>query len=658
MGFHFFPSKFKGGFIGVDIFFVISGYLITGLILNQLNHEKFNFLEFYSKRIRRIFPSLILVLSASFCFGWFFLLTEDYALLGKHLAGGAGFVSNFLLWNESGYFDNIAEKKPLLHLWSLGVEEQFYIIWPILLWIGWRLKVNLLVIMVVLSSASFYLNLKGVEANLTATFYSPQTRFWELMAGSILAWSATYTTQLKFKYKSFSEFKDVQKIIANLVSILGASLIILGLFNINRQTLFPGWWALYPVLGGVAVIAAGQRAIINKFFLSNNIAVWFGLISYPLYLWHWALLAFFRIFDGEMPSWNIRIAIIFASILLAWITYRFVEKPLRFGGSCKNKNLILVLLMTAVGCIGFYIYKHDGLANRSYPEKFLKYSASIVLPDKRSECFNIEYAYKTNGDWFCSLGSQQSVASYFAYGDSHAASLIPVLDKYGKAHNVKILMNGSAGCPPLLGIQAMEGDDIEKNNCLKKNERIFNYVVMNKIPNVILAGFWTYYTGNLTNPNHGSQITDPTGSVLPGKNIDEMVFKWSVGYTVKKYNDAGVNVFLLHDNPTQRFGSKDALRKALNAMGSIDEQKINRYSVLTIEHLKNQEFVASVLKEQPAYLLNFDNIFCINLYCPLMSDGKFLYFDNDHLSVDGSLLTYDELSKALNQKRGALAIQR
>ena len=192
VAFHAFPSWIRGGFIGVDVFFVISGYLISTIIFENLDKGTFSFSEFYSRRIRRIFPALLLVLIACFAFGWFALLADEYKQLGKHIAAGAGFISNFILWNESGYFDNSADAKPLLHLWSLGIEEQFYIVWPLLLWFVWKRKFNLLTITIVLAVASFILNLKGVKQDMVATFYSPQPRFWELLCGSLLAWFTLY----------------------------------------------------------------------------------------------------------------------------------------------------------------------------------------------------------------------------------------------------------------------------------------------------------------------------------------------------------------------------------------------------------------------------------------------------------------------------------
>jgi len=214
VAFHAFPSWFKGGFIGVDVFFVISGYLISTVIFENLDKETFSFSEFYARRIKRIFPALIIVLIACLVFGWFALLADEYNQLGKHVAAGAGFISNIVFWNESGYFDNVSDTKPLLHLWSLGIEEQFYIVWPFLLWFAWKRNFNILTITVLVCIASFVLNIKGIKQDVVATFYSPETRFWELLSGSLLAWVTlykkdAYTNLRNTKPQSIATFKPI-----------------------------------------------------------------------------------------------------------------------------------------------------------------------------------------------------------------------------------------------------------------------------------------------------------------------------------------------------------------------------------------------------------------------------------------------------------------
>ena len=354
--FHAFPQILPGGFTGVDVFFVISGFLISTILYSNLEAGRFSILDFYGRRIRRIFPALILVMAACYALGWFVLLPDEYAQLGKHMAGGAGFVQNFVLWSESGYFDNAAETKPLLHLWSLGIEEQFYIVWPILLWIGYRLRLNLLSITLLIAIISFVLNIRGINVtkDLTATFYSPQTRFWELLIGATAAYLTLYPSD---KLKAFfsrgltavkSAFKTLvwsrAKLMqmqstpasgspnwANIYSVAGLLILLLGMALINKHRAFPGWWALMPTIGSVLLIIAGPRAIINRTLLSNKLMVSIGLISYPLYLWHWAILSFLRIMQGEVPLWWHRAIAVLLAVVLSILTYKFVEKPIRFG---------------------------------------------------------------------------------------------------------------------------------------------------------------------------------------------------------------------------------------------------------------------------------------------------------------------------------------
>lgn len=371
VAFHAFPNWVRGGFIGVDVFFVISGYLISTIIFENLDRGTFSFSEFYARRIKRIFPALILVLVACFAFGWFILLADELKQLGKHIAAGAGFVSNLVLWNEAGYFDSSAETKPLLHLWSLGIEEQFYIVWPLLLWFAWKRKFNLLTITVLVAIVSFVLNVKGIKQDAVATFYSPQTRFWELLCGSLLAWFTLYKkdafASIRNKIDGFFAsvvYRDKQengdKTLVNVLSFVGLCLLVYGFWRINKELSFPGKWALVPVLGAVLIITAGAKAWVNRTILSNKVAVWFGLISFPLYLWHWPLLSFAKIVEGEVLSRSIRIAAVVLSVVLAWLTVKMIEKPLRFGNQRVGiKVAMLCGLVFVMGVSGLVVNKTD-----------------------------------------------------------------------------------------------------------------------------------------------------------------------------------------------------------------------------------------------------------------------------------------------------------
>jgi peptidoglycan/LPS O-acetylase OafA/YrhL len=375
VGFHAFPRLIRGGFIGVDIFFVVSGFLISTILFGSLERNSLNFIEFYSRRIRRIFPALLVVLICALTAGWFVLLSDEYKQFGAHVAGGAGFVSNFILWKESGYFDNAAETKPLLHLWSLGIEEQFYIIWPLLLWAGWKSKLNLLAITIAVAVISFAVNVSKVHSDSVAAFYSPQTRFWELLIGAGLAYASLYRkgwfadseppTKTGRRKKPAPTRILGGVLLANLQSVLGAMLIAASLLFVTRSKAFPGWWAALPTFGAAFLISAGPRAWLNRTLLSNRLLVWCGLISFPLYLWHWPLLAFPRIVNGAVPSDAVRLCAVLLSIVLASMTYLLVEKPLRFNAHSKFTTAALLTVMILVGCAGYVLYLKNGLSFRA-----------------------------------------------------------------------------------------------------------------------------------------------------------------------------------------------------------------------------------------------------------------------------------------------------
>jgi len=324
IGFHVAPNTIKGGFIGVDIFFVISGFLITSIILSDLSRSQFSFIDFYSRRVRRIFPALLLVMAAAYIFGWFALLAQELTQLSKHIVSGSLFISNLVLWNESGYFDNFVDRKLFLNLWSLGVEEQFYLFWPLILYAGMRFKVSFLKIIISILLISFSWNIYQTHINASAAFYSPLTRFWELLIGAILGYFS-----FDKKCTSKVESNKSNSLRANLCSLVGFLLITLGIFLIDKQRSFPGWWAMLPTIGAALIIWAGEKTFLNKHILGNRLSVSIGLISYPLYLWHWPLLVYGNIINSSTPSYTIRIGLIALTFCLSIATYFFIEKPIR-----------------------------------------------------------------------------------------------------------------------------------------------------------------------------------------------------------------------------------------------------------------------------------------------------------------------------------------
>jgi peptidoglycan/LPS O-acetylase OafA/YrhL len=334
--YHAFPDKCRGGFIGVDMFFVISGYLISSIIVRDLQESKFSLLEFYFRRIRRIFPALILVLLACMGVGWKILFQDQMHVLESHIAASSIFASNFLLWGEAGYFNKASISKPLMHLWSLGIEEQFYLVWPVLLLLTYKLKRSFLFPVAILGGMSFLFNLINVQTDPDSAFYLPLPRFWELMTGSALALSGTKLGLLEKKF-------------GNVFSVLGAFLFLIGLAVIHPQREFPGFWALLPVATSAFFIAAGSAGAVNRRILALPIFRKIGLISYPLYLWHWPLLSLAYMNKGRMPPDSTRVVLVALSFLLAWLTYQFVEKPVRNGSRGSIKAIALAGVMIVVG---------------------------------------------------------------------------------------------------------------------------------------------------------------------------------------------------------------------------------------------------------------------------------------------------------------------
>jgi len=387
LAFHAFPGSFKGGFIGVDVFFVISGYLISTIIFEELDRGNFRPSNFYARRIKRLFPALILVMTACLAFSSFLLLADEFNQFGKHIAAGSSFISNFVFWNESGYFDNAVDTKPLLHLWSLGIEEQFYLVWPLFLWFSWKQKFSLFLLIVLIASASFVLNIIEIKTDIVAAFYSPQTRFWELLSGSLLAWLIHYKQGIYINLSHIMNGNLLSKInkqtllvvgnfLPNVMSLCGLLLLAYGFWRITKDLSFPGKWALIPVIGTVLFIAAGSQAFINRKILSSKVLVWFGLISFPLYLWHWPILSFARIYENEVPSTNIRIAAVFLSIVLAWLTYKWLEIPIRSGKQSRIKVTILCGLVFMMGVSGFVVYKSDFSQSHTYEKLLIKRKGS------------------------------------------------------------------------------------------------------------------------------------------------------------------------------------------------------------------------------------------------------------------------------------------
>ena len=331
--FHAGFELFSGGFVGVDVFFVISGYLITTVLIEDLENKRFSIVNFYERRARRILPALFFIMILCVPFAWILLSGPSLHKFGNGLIGVSLFLSNVVFWKQKGYFDQSSELNPILHTWSLAVEEQYYVLFPIFLVLAWRFGKNRVFWMIVLMAAiSLLLSEWGWRNKGTANFYLAPTRAWELLAGSIAAFVI--------------HNRGVQK--NNLLALLGLAAIIFSIFSYNESTPFPSVYALVPVLGVILIVLYAEKETLAAKFLSTKVFVSTGLISYSVYLWHQPVFAFFRIYTNQISlHWLLTLVLIIITFLLSYVSWRFVEKPFR-NRNFINKFLLFTLSFIAL----------------------------------------------------------------------------------------------------------------------------------------------------------------------------------------------------------------------------------------------------------------------------------------------------------------------
>ena len=461
VGYH--AEFIPGGFVGVDIFFVISGFLITRIILTQVAAGSFSAMEFYGRRIRRIFPALVVVLAATYLLGWFVLLPEAFALLGNSMAAGVAFVSNLFQLTQLGYFAPDAAENPLLHLWSLGIEEQFYIFWPPLLSLLFAARRRRLWIAAI-AAASFAVSLLIFLGHKELSFYSPLSRAWELLAGGIIA--------NRFVERSEAEARSGR--FDNLLAAIGLAAIIAAAIWLKKESLFPGLYALLPVLGAVLIIISPTSAV-NRILLASRPMVLIGLISYPLYLWHWPLLSYLGILRSGDPTLLEIWAAIILAFILAWATFRFVEIPLR-----RAPNVVprLCFGLLAVGAVGILTATASGFGFRFAPEIR---DIALVRPQNnaglRDVCFS-EAPGARLGPNCIEPGDKPLV---FVWGDSTAAALYPGLKKAQQSFAFRLAHFAAPACAPILAIGSP---------CDAFNELVFGFIKSSAPQVVLLHAMW------------------------------------------------------------------------------------------------------------------------------------------------------------------------
>lgn len=613
--FHAFPTLLPGGFVGVDIFFVLSGYLITSILQRGLENGSFGFADFYSRRVRRIFPVLLLVLVACLVAGWQVLLANEYAQLGRHIAAGAGFLSNFALWAESGYFDTASDAKPLLHLWSLGIEEQFYIAWPLLMWGAYKLHIRFYWMACSVLLVSFAWNIGSVGTDPVSAFYMPHSRIWELLVGAVLATA--------FLQPGFSHLLNTSRKYKNQAAILGLVLLLIAISALSKASLFPGWWALLPVVGAALLIYA-EGSWINSNILSHRVLVRFGLISYPLYLLHWPLLSFGRIVRNGELSVGERLGLMLFAVVLAFLTYRYCERYLRHQGN--KVAAALFLSMCIVGSLGWNVYVREGLDFRYWgilkqpPEMVRDFTKWVDKDMYPTGVCDPDFIYPNAR--ICLQSQSNSKPDTVVFGDSHAFHAYWGIAKSmgGGEHTVKLV--GRGGCA--FFIYRNDSD------C----EQTFERQVQWMIENPTVQNIFVVHRNPIQNTSSAEDIADyrnRTDSLFDrlAKSKKQVVYLYSVP-------EARMNPELC--GSVLPFGRKADLASCNFPLSR--ELGIQR---------TYREIIANLIKKYPEIQV-FDpaEILCEGGSCKTISRGKPVWMDNNHISESASYVQGEAITRAFS----------
>lgn len=620
---HIFP--FSGGYVGVDVFFVISGFLITRLIGAEIDERRFSVLQFYERRIRRIFPALYVMVAVAFVPALLLLLPLDLKRFSEAASATTVFASNALFWHRSGYFGESGTVQPLLHTWSLAVEEQFYVVYPLFLIVTMRLLHNHVARILLLAGlllASLLASVIMTHYWPSAAFYLPVSRAWELLLGAILA----MLPAIHLPWRGMRE----------LLGLAGLAAIAASVFAFSPETAFPGYAALLPCLGAAAIILAGSGGgSLASALLATSGFRFVGLISYSLYLWHWPLLVFTQYwYDQHAPAWAIALAVL-ASIVLGIISWRWIEMPFRRKGTLSRRavfSLALVVSILIFGA-GAAVSLLDGLPGRIGPQA-LAYAAGErdVAPD-RVRCLDASPRGR-NLDGLCRMGAPAPVEpSFILWGDSHAEAMRSAISEAGAIADRSGLFAGRPGCPPMLEVTRMDNLLV----CEPFSRDVFDAILANPgLRTVILDGRWGLYgAGTRYEGEEGPPVylRDHETTRL-SREENALVFERGLIRTIDALIDAGRQVILV--GPIPEVGYHVPRSLALASQWSRPAPA----SPTTSAFLERQRIFFDVvgrLGERDGLTVVLPHeVLCAQDHCSIAGAGQSYYFDDDHLSRTGA----------------------
>lgn len=602
-----------GGYVGVDIFFVISGFVITGAIQPDMAAGRFLVRDFYERRIRRIFPALFFMVAVSLCIGWFVMMPDDLKRLGQSSVANAFFASNFFFLKDTGYFGATAAAKPLLHTWSLAVEEQFYLLLPLYLVLLQRWSESAMRwVTLGLAVASLVLAAVATRYEPNASFFMLPTRAWELLAGVMLA-----QRMLPASRSIRGEWVR---------ALLGIGLIAFALTSYTEKTPFPGIAAIPPVLGAVLIISAGTRSGVRvNAWLASKPMVFIGQISYPLYLWHFPMLGFASYMSLTGLSMAQMVAVNAAIVLAALVSWRFLEQPIRQRKVLAGQRPIFAF---GVACIAVTLLV--GLAlhvGRGFESRFDGDRLKIVrgMTDRianKDACMNVAADQIAKGE-LCILGTKgMASTNVVVWGDSHAEALAPGIDAIATGARRSAFFAGQHGCSIGLHLQETGWAD---RSCAAFSRAMLDYLLTTPaIDKVVLVSRWS-----------SLRAAEPQTSAKSDQS--SVTAAQALAHVVMQLGAAGKQVWLVGSVPDVKTLVPRALY--LKSMGFAQDFEIRQSLAEYLEVQKNTLAVLRNLAEQTGVMLVLPHErLCTSAWCEIAQDGYPLYFDDNHLSTHGAKL--------------------
>lgn len=617
--FHMFPEILPGGFIGVDIFFIISGYLIGATVLNDYDNKKFSFLKFYQKRLIRIIPLLVVVLATISILGYFLLTPAEFKSLGRHLAAASVFGSNFQLLKEINYFAAAADTKPLLHLWSLGIEEQFYLALPFLLMFFGRKKERSFYLILATIIVSFLYCCYLLRINQGASFFRPESRFWELLIG--VAYS---------RFEGIYSKKEIK--IKKYFGIVGFLLCLVGIVFFKGNGLFPGVNALVPTIGALLIIISGNDGLVNKTLFSNAIIVFVGKISYSLYLWHWPFLSITHLFYPEKVPFKATLVAIFVAFLFSIFTYFFVEKPLKHLNDKKKKMVSIFSLFALVSLFvcGRMIYKEKIKQSFVEEEVSLLMEASMQWVDF-SKIIKSGGAYFTENEYGKFITRGRGPVKIAFVGDSHSEQYFPLVERFVEIEDPRytVYFLTRPGCSGLLDVKHK---DTSKKDCYKFFEDGYKFLENEKISKVIFSSFWGAY---FTNQIDAYIEKDGERFVLDKDSQGFELAMMSIQKNLKRFKSLGVDTYII---PSIPFGYRFQPTNMFERRLSYPSFKI-KYTPFDLEkfyqtygHIINR--LKEVAHNSGATVIDPIPFLCREKECDVLDiDGRPMYVDANHFRI-------------------------